>query len=62
MTKEEFLKLPSEEQSRLVIKRWKQVQLLSSLLAHYTKDINLKIKAQRDYEKATKILRKLGED
>lgn len=62
MTKEEFLKLPSEEQARLVIKRWKQVQLLSSLLTHYTKDINLKIKAQRDYEEATKILRKLGED
>ena len=52
MKKEEFIKLPEEEQKKLV-------QCVSMLLAHYTKDINLKIKAQRDYEKATEILRKL---
>ena len=52
MKKEEFEKLPVEEQKRLVIKRWKQVQCISMLLEHYTKDINLKIKAHRDYEKS----------
>lgn len=59
MTKEEFIKLPEEEQKKLVIKRWKQVQCISMLVEHYTKDINLKIKAHRDYETATEILRKL---
>ena len=59
MTTEEFEKLPTEEQKKFVIKQWKKVQAISMLVEHYTKDINLKIKAHRDYETATEVLRKI---